>query len=426
MTTTKRTTKRVTPRPQTDDIDITAPRRSGSTASTSSDDILAALLRGEMTLTSGQIRYELSEIEDILAALDEIDPERAREARQEVEEWLSGSAEEMVSIIESLNPERGQEARELLGELVPVEADTPSPALALDLTINPQTGRKIGEDWIASLSSPRTAEGYKKDLQTFCQWCEDHEVWPITAARGDVDQFLKDQAELWGAGTVARRLSALRSFFQYSIDAELITADPTARIKPPRVDSTRQNLTRARTAEEMGRVLAAARANPRDYALVAVLIDTGARISEVVGLDIGAVKLDGGKFVIDVKRKGGGRDRVLATSRVVEAIEQLETHLAEVDGRTRGPLFASNGKRWSRQLANQAVGRLGRRAGLDGRLSPHQFRATGITLLLDKGHPLHRVQQWAGHSDPVTTQRYNRSRDSLEHSPAPALMNIIR
>lgn len=300
------------------------------------------------------------------------------------------------------------------------------PSLALDETLNPETGRPIGEDWLASIHNHSTHSNYRRDLRFFLQWCDQQDVWPITAGRADLDRFIAHDAETHKAATVARRIAALRSFYSYCVDVDLITRSPAARVNLPKVDSHRQNLTPARTAAEMTAVLRAAAPDPLASCLVIILTDTGCRVSEALGLDVGCIEPDGGKWVISLRRKGGAVDRVLATARVVEAVQRLEAQIAETEGRTAGPLLSKNGQRLDRFQAHYIVKKIGREAGLEGTLTPHQFRASGITALLEKGTPLHRVQDWAGHADPVTTQRYNRQRDSLEQSPAPLIMDIFR
>ena len=302
--------------------------------------------------------------------------------------------------------------------------DTDTGTLAVINRTNPATGRPIGEDWLASLRNQHTRTAYRRDLRAFMQWCDGVGVDPLTAARGHIDTWVGDLSEREKPATVARRLVAVRNFYEYLIDADMVASNPTDRVKRPVVNHRNQNVTATRTPEELVAVRTVSEQRPRDHALVVVLMDTGLRISEALALDVGCLERDGGRFALIVHRKGGNLGRVLATPRVVEVIEALEMHLAET-GRTSGPLFAQdNGKRWTHNNAQAALNRLARHAKIEPPLTPHQFRASGITHLLAKGVPLHRVQLWAGHADPATTQRYNAQREALDASPANDLMDV--
>jgi integrase/recombinase XerD len=86
-----------------------------------------------------------------------------------------------------------------------------------------------------------------------------------------------------------------------------------------------------------------------------------------------------------------------------------------VGERAGGPLFvAATGQRLSRHAADRTVKRLARRAGIGKRISPHSLRHSFITAALDAGVPLRDVQDAASHSDPRTTMRYDRRRQSLD------------
>jgi integrase len=92
--------------------------------------------------------------------------------------------------------------------------------------------------------------------------------------------------------------------------------------------------------------------------------------------------------------------------------------------RESGPLFTTTrGGRWDRRDAHRAVERIGREVGL--RLWPHLFRHTNITLALDAGAPLDRVQRHAGHASPDTTVRYAQGREQLDASPAYDVARLI-
>jgi site-specific recombinase XerD len=101
----------------------------------------------------------------------------------------------------------------------------------------------------------------------------------------------------------------------------------------------------------------------------------------------------------------------------------VQAHLA---GREDGPLLLTQGgDRLDRHDAARAIRRLARAASLDKPLSPHGLRHSFVTLALEAGVPLHRVQDAAGHADPRTTRRYDRARHALDGHASYALASFI-
>jgi integrase len=110
-----------------------------------------------------------------------------------------------------------------------------------------------------------------------------------------------------------------------------------------------------------------------------------------------------------IVRKGGKRVTIPLAPRTARA---LDLYVGE---RTVGPVFVNaTGGRMDRSAADRVVKRLGRRAGITKRISPHSLRHSFITAALDAGVPLRDVQEAASHADPRTTMRYDRGRQSLD------------
>ena len=152
-----------------------------------------------------------------------------------------------------------------------------------------------------------------------------------------------------------------------------------------------------------------------DKAILELLYSTGARVSEIIGLNVVDFSLDstsdGDIHIVKVKGKGSKERLVPLGKFAISAVENYLTRvrpaLAEKNPRSEGALFLnSRGKRLSRQSAWQVVLDAAQATGLTGKVSPHVFRHSFATHLLDGGADIRVVQELLGHSSVTTTQIY--------------------
>lgn len=167
-------------------------------------------------------------------------------------------------------------------------------------------------------------------------------------------------------------------------------------------------------------LLAAKDANPRDFLLVALLGLSGLRVSEAVGANVPDLGSSGGHRTLRVTRKGKKRGIVPLAPVVVTAVDEF------LDGRLEGPLLPrlhNSGVVMqplagiSRQTAYERIKFLADWSGVNPALSPHSLRRSFVTLALQDGAPLHRVQLAVGHADPATTMIYFKDADCLDDNP---------
>jgi len=286
--------------------------------------------------------------------------------------------------------------------------------------VTPDALERLRSSWLDSLGSPNTRNAYRRDLECFTRWCADQGGSPVHANRAGIDRY---RAELEDRGlrpaTVARRLAALASFYRYAYDAELIDRMPTERVRRPRV-STESPRLGLDSREAVAFLAAGDRAGGRDRALVTVLVLNGLRVSEAIALDADALATERGHRVARIVGKGGKERTAALDQRTADAID------AVLAGRTTGPVFTgADGARLNRHQAARIVARIARAAGITKRISPHSLRHTMVTLMLEEGQPLHRVQDAAGHADPATTRRYDRARHQLDQHPTYALAAFL-
>ena len=264
---------------------------------------------------------------------------------------------------------------------------------------------------LAARRATRTVEAYRRDLAALAKALGR----PIgSASREDLELYV---AELRAAGlsaaTVARRVAAIRSFFRHQVLLGARTDNPAAEVELPR--RTRR-LPRTLSAGEAERLIqAAAGTTPRalrDAALVELLYGAGLRVSEGVGLEKGAVDLDG-RLVRCVGK--GGKERVVPLGRA--AAEAVRRYLARgrpyLDRRHRPELFLNaRGGPLTRAGAFLILRRLAAKAGLDPeRVHPHLLRHSFATHLLEGGADLRSVQEMLGHADLATTELYTHVSD---------------
>ncbi len=268
--------------------------------------------------------------------------------------------------------------------------------------------------------SPHTVSGYRRDLEEFTLrvGCET-KIRDITA-----DDIRKFVAGLFGKNsgtTVARKLSALRSFFRFALRRGLIVNDPLAGVMAPKMSKYMPVFL---TVDETFALLEAPagkdRYMQRDTAILELLYSTGMRVSELVSRDIADLDFEEG--MVSVKGKGG-KERLVPVGRpALEAVRNwLPQRMQLITARAKrgreleeNALFLNGrGGRLTSRSVERMVKQYGERAGIMQVVTPHALRHSFATHLLEMGADLRSVQELLGHSSLSTTQRYTHL--TLEH-----------
>ncbi|NUP49981.1 MAG: tyrosine-type recombinase/integrase [Catenulispora sp.] len=281
---------------------------------------------------------------------------------------------------------------------------------------------------------PTTASAYAVDLKQWFAWCALFDVGPFDAVRAHVDAWsvhLADDGKARPA-TLARKISAIRSFYAYAVDCGYTATSPVpAKDKAlhlPKVSRKSQTLGPDR--EESAALLrAAAERGARDEAVIAVLLYQGLRVSELCGINLEDLSTQRGHRVVRLRRKGGEeQDQAIAPPAAGCLDAWLAERAARADGEAAGavpaggPVFTGpDGQRLTRYQVEWIVECCAKAAGLDKRISPHSLRHACTTMLLDAGVPLRDIQVYMGHANSATTERYDLGRQHLDKSPAYAL-----
>jgi integrase/recombinase XerD len=303
--------------------------------------------------------------------------------------------------------------------------------------------------WLAAKRSENTRAAYARDIgvapvrrtgraPSWLGWCEASGVHPVTGVTGvDVARYARqlDAAGLAPA-SVARKLAAVSGWYDWLAQRGHISSSPATGLERPRVHPD----TPAPSALTPDQALALVHAadsvqgpqRARTAALVAVLLFTGARVSEVIGADVEDLGTDQERPVLWVTRKHGLRQSLPlpgpAAARIGAYLDS-RADLKDVSvppersrpGARRALFATATGGRLFAADVWRAVRRAASRAALPDdlavHLGPHAMRQSFARLYLDEGGSLRDLQAAMGHADPRTTRRYDRARNATGRSP---------
>ena len=258
---------------------------------------------------------------------------------------------------------------------------------------------------------------YARDLRYLLEFLQDRKVKvaEITASTlSEFEVWLKDRS--LAVSSINRTNSAVKSFLIYcarEYDLNL----PTGEISSHKIA---RKLPKALTIEEVASLINSAQSlseatSLRDVALLELLYSTGGRVSEIIGIninDLAKVESDN-KVIQTIKLRGkGAKERIVPIGSF--ALTALDNYLVRVrpglvakSAKSESALFLnSRGGRLSRQSAWNIVLEAAKVSGLEGKVSPHVFRHSYATHLLDGGADIRVVQELLGHSSVTTTQIY--------------------
>ena len=262
--------------------------------------------------------------------------------------------------------------------------------------------------------SRHTLAAYRHDLLTLLEFCERREVQRFAALNNFQVRAFAAAEHAGGIAprSIQRRLSAVRSFYEYLMREGLAKNNPALEVRAPK---SKKRLPATLDADQMARLLdfrADDSLSARDKAMMELFYSSGLRLSELAGLDTAAVDLQ--DRTVRVLGKGN-KTRIVPIGRY--AVEALKRWLAErgslvrqkpgLDATHAGPLFiGKTGRPLSVRAVQLRVATWARRQGLTMHVHPHMFRHSFATHLLESSGDLRGVQELLGHADISTTQVY--------------------
>ena len=268
--------------------------------------------------------------------------------------------------------------------------------------------------------SDHSVEAYLHDVTKLTQYLQvvNQEKNPAALTLKDLQAFVKWIGELgMGATTQARIISGIRSFYKYLLTEQLVTIDPSTLLEAPK---TRRKLPDTLSFEEIDQLIGAidlsSPEGTRNKAILETMYSCGLRVSELVGLKISCLYLDIG--FIRVIGKGDKERLVPIGSDAIKCIkiykDTVRSH-QNVSEKNQDILFLNRrGNALSRVMIFYIIKSLALTAGITKVISPHTFRHSFATHLVEGGADLRAVQEMLGHESITTTEIYTHlNRDFL-------------
>ena len=275
--------------------------------------------------------------------------------------------------------------------------------------------------------SKNTISAYSRDLERFFIFFDEQSVNPLRIQEKQLTDFvialrMKDLSE----SSISRSVVAIRNWMEFT-SKEKGFINPIKDFKPPKPNL---RLPKALKIEEVASLIAAVSmgdgpASLRDGAIVELLYGTGARISEIVSLNVQDISKFDGDQVTALRLTGkGGKTRVVPIGKYAQnALDQylIRIRPAMLKKQEHALFLNSRGTRLSRQSIWSMIADGAQSAGISTDVSPHSLRHSFATHLLDGGADIRVVQELLGHSSVTTTQIYTLvTIDKLRESYAQA------
>lgn len=257
--------------------------------------------------------------------------------------------------------------------------------------------------------SPNTLASYRRDLEKFI----DYELTPE-----DISSFIRHLSKMgMASSTVSRHLAALKSFCHFLVLEGIMDSDPSSDVSFPKAS---KKLPKALSVGDASILVESPvkrdKISLRDRAIMEVLYGTGIRASELIGLKLEDVNFESG-FIRCMGK--GSKERIIPAGK--PALDALRLYLNLSRSRllkkkqSQFVFLDRRGLPLTRQGLWFIIKKYVKRTGVKGSSSPHTFRHSFATHLLEKGADLRSVQEMLGHSNIATTQIYtNVSRDRLK------------
>ena len=268
--------------------------------------------------------------------------------------------------------------------------------------------------------SENSVEAYLRDVEKLTDYMQSAGDFkgPAELTRKDLERFIHFIAGLGiSAASQARIISGLRSFFKYCLVENIITVDPTALLEAPKLARKLPDVLSFDEIEKMiGSVDLSKPGGARNKAILETMYSSGLRVSETVNLKISCLYLDAG--FIRVIGKGDKERLVPIGESAIKFIkiyrDEVRLHTAPQNGFDDFLFLNNRGKNLSRIWIFNITKEAAKNAGITKNISPHTFRHSFATHLVEGGASLRAVQQMLGHESITTTEIYTHlDRDYL-------------
>lgn len=257
--------------------------------------------------------------------------------------------------------------------------------------------------------SNNSVESYEYDIDKLFQYCQSQDIDPVYISFDQLQEFA--YATFKGntnSRTQSRILSGIHSFYRYLLYYHYIESDPSELLEMPRKELHLPNVL---SVEEIDAIIGAidlsAKEGHRNRAMIEMLYGSGLRVSELVSLQLSNIYLDSHCMRI---RGKGSKERLVPISPVAEKwfaywLEDRQQMI--IDPHSEDIAFLNRrGKQLTRAMIFTIIKRLAVQAGVTKTVSPHTFRHSFATHMLQNGADLRIIQQLLGHESLTTTEIY--------------------
>lgn len=255
--------------------------------------------------------------------------------------------------------------------------------------------------------SPHTDSNYRRDLKRFIAHCDRSGIadWQRVDSQHVRSFAAAEHRQGSAPRTIQRRLSALRSFYNFLLRERVVKLNPAVEVQAPKA---KKRLPATIDVDQMNRLLSFRtdqELSVRDKAMMELFYSSGLRLSELVNLDL--TDIDLADRTVRVLGKGS-KTRVVPVGRhAVEAITRwLKERTTYADVGNTALFVGKRGERISPRSVQKQVAAWASRQGLGVHVHPHMFRHSFATHLLESSQDLRGVQELLGHANIATTQIY--------------------
>jgi integrase/recombinase XerD len=282
------------------------------------------------------------------------------------------------------------------------------------------TSKRFLEFFVANIRNPHTRQAYARAVWQFFSWCEVRGLRLETIEPMVVSAYI--ESHTGSKPTVKQHLAAIRMLFDWWVRHGEVKVNPASSVRGPKY-VIKQGKTPVLSAEEARQLFEAINTDEliglRDRAFIGVMVYSFARVGAVLSMKVEEYYSLGKRSFLRLHEKGGKEHQVPAHHKVEEYLDAY-LEKAGILNSKKAPLFQTfnrkrelSGKAMYTRDAERMVKRRALEAGVSHLISPHTFRATGITEYLRNGGTLEKAQQIAAHESPRTTKLYDRTTDEV-------------
>ena len=253
--------------------------------------------------------------------------------------------------------------------------------------------------------SSHTVRNYLSDIRQYLAFLKARNIEVTGVDRLTLRSWLADLQRSISKNSAGRKVASVRSFYRYLVRERVLESSPMEEVSSPK---TEKRLPKFLSVDDVFRLMDSPKTDKklvtRDRAILELLYSSGLRVSELTGLDLDDLDLNGGMVRVLGK---GRKERMVPVGGMAEKALHAYMEARDSSGSEGAALFLNyKGERLTPRSVARIVEKYLRRGGIAGTASPHTLRHSFATHLLDSGADLRGIQELLGHASLSTTQKY--------------------